>query len=673
MFASEPTSGYAHNEFAGTGGSLYYLRNTYIVQGSEKVWVEIRERTTNRVLETVTLKEGTDYQVDDIQGRIILNRPLAQFAASMSPTLIKDQPLDGNTVALQVDYEYLPDQLDSDNVTYGVRGQDWVTDHVGLGGTYVQEGRGGENYELKGVDATLRHGTGTYFRAEYARSEARQTTDGFFSDDGGLSFSALNSSILTDVSGEAVKLEARVNHAEVTQGRKAGQSAVWWKHRDAGVSVVRVDDGIETTEYGMESSWKTSEQLSLGVRAGVVDQDSVAENRTLTAQADYQTDSPLTLSGAASYVSEQPSAGARSEAALVATGVSYELGAGSDVYASAQATVARDNGYAANNLGTLGMNARISKQLSLNVEGSAGNRGEGIQLGADYASSATQSFYTNYIYSTDRTDGRTGTAVFGQRSQLGNGLQVFTENRFVSDEQQGSIGTVYGLDFMASKQWSLSALVQSSVPDDDINGLERKAVSLASRYQDEYVNFSNKLEYRKDSGSEDATQWLTANNLRYKVNPALTWLGRMNLSWTENHLSGVDDGRFAEVDLGYAWRPVENDRLNLLGKYTFLYDLNSAGQLDAATDERSHILSLEGIYDLNRRWETGAKLAWKRGEVRAGRDNGQWYRTVKQLAVLRGRYHLARKWDGLAEYRWLNVREADELREGALLGIERHI
>ena len=116
-----------------------------------------------------------------------------------------------------------------------------------------------------------------------------------------------------------------------------------------------------------------------------------------------------------------------------------------------------------------------------------------------------------------------------------------------------------------------------------------------------------------------------------------------------------------------------NDRLNLLGKYTWLYDLDSAGQQDAGTDERSHILSLEGIYDLNRRWEAGAKLAWKRGEVREARDSGQWFRTVKQLAVLRGRYHLNRRWDGLAEYRWLNVEETDELRKGALLGIERHI
>ncbi|MDH3900078.1 MAG: OmpA family protein, partial [Gammaproteobacteria bacterium] len=69
-FGSEPNTSFAHNEFIGTGGSLYYLRNTDVVQGSEKAWVEIRERDTNRVLENITLERGRDYEMDEIQGRL---------------------------------------------------------------------------------------------------------------------------------------------------------------------------------------------------------------------------------------------------------------------------------------------------------------------------------------------------------------------------------------------------------------------------------------------------------------------------------------------------------------------------------------------------------------------------------------------------------------------------
>ena len=87
---------------------------------------------------------------------------------------------------LMMGYEYLPDEFDSDKMTYGVRGKDWLTDQLGLGGTYVHEDRNGTNYQLKGADVTLRHGAETYIKAEYARSDARQTAIDFSSDNGGL-------------------------------------------------------------------------------------------------------------------------------------------------------------------------------------------------------------------------------------------------------------------------------------------------------------------------------------------------------------------------------------------------------------------------------------------------------------------------------------------------------
>lgn len=72
-------------------------------------------------------------------------------------------------------------------------------------------------------------------------------------------------------------------------------------------------------------------------------------------------------------------------------------------------------------------------------------------------------------------------------------------------------------------------------------------------------------------------------------------------------------------------------------------------------------------------WPAGSKLAWKRGEMHQGRDEGEWFRIQKQLAVFRGRYHLNRLWDGVAEYRILEVDEAKDTRQGVLLGIDRHV
>ena len=43
------------------------------------------------------------------------------------------------------------------------------------------------------------------------------------------------------------------------------------------------------------------------------------------------------------------------------------------------------------------------------------------------------------------------------------------------------------------------------------------------------------------------------------------------------------------------------------------------------------------------------------------------------FAAARARYHLTNEWDGLMEYRWLNVDETQDSRQGALAGIYRQI
>jgi hypothetical protein len=82
---------------------------------------------------------------------------------------------------------------------------------------------------------------------------------------------------------------------------------------------------------------------------------------------------------------------------------------------------------------------------------------------------------------------------------------------------------------------------------------------------------------------------------------------------------------------------------------------------------------LEGLYDIGRSWQIGAKLAAKSGEMRADRDAGAWTRTRVSLAVARLRYSLNERWDGIAEYRVLRVREAEDARSGALLGVSRRL
>ncbi|MCW5579864.1 MAG: hypothetical protein KIS72_00760, partial [Luteimonas sp.] len=138
-FASEAQTAPGHSEFIGTGGSLYYLRHTDLLPGSDRVVLEIRDHTTGRVEQRVELLRGADYEVDELQGRILLSRPLAQITRQNIPTLTRDAPLDGFEQRLIVDYEWVPNDFDADEVTAGVRAKHWFGDHVGVGVTWVDE------------------------------------------------------------------------------------------------------------------------------------------------------------------------------------------------------------------------------------------------------------------------------------------------------------------------------------------------------------------------------------------------------------------------------------------------------------------------------------------------------------------------------------------------------
>jgi hypothetical protein len=181
-----------------------------------------------------------------------------------------------------------------------------------------------------------------------------------------------------------------------------------------------------------------------------------------------------------------------------------------------------------------------------------------------------------------------------------------------------------------------------------------------------------KGELRDDEGAVDRRQWLTTNRLDVDVASGWTVLTKVSFSHTDDRQAQLANAQFVESGIGLAYRPVQTNRMNLLGRYTFLYDL-PASAASGRTDERSHVLSLEAGYDVTRRWELGGRYALKRQEVRTGRDAGTWLLSRPNLGIVRARYHLGGAVDAVGEYRWLWNQQAGDQRNGALLALYRYL
>ncbi len=669
VFGSEAQSAYAHNEFEGTGGSLYYLKHRDILQGSEKIWVEVIERNSERVAEKIELLRGQDYEIDEIQGRIILTRPLSPYSKMSGPSIIKDNPLDGNRVILKVDYEYLPDDFQANQATYGARAKQWIGDFLAVGATYGHEGRSSGDYEVKGVDVTLRGGKNTYIKAEYATSESLQSNGASFSSmDGGLSFSNIeNPSLKND--GNAYGVEAKVSLSDYKAVKNDTSASLWYKKREEGFSNARLGSSDEVTDYGLEATTYLSDFIKVTARGSVLERD-INKDTVASLEADA-TLGDFVIGAEVRHVEQEVASILKGKGTLTGLKLKYNINSYFDIYAAAQTSIEAEGTYHDNNLYTLGTDIHLGK-LTLNAEASTGDRGDSILLGADYGISENYSVYSNYILSTDSTEGKRNIFTMGQRSKITDALSVFSEHQFSHSDKMAGVGNSFGIDYAFTKEL-LANLTYNKVNYDDVSQRDRDALSGSLHYSDRDVTASTKLEYREDKGTNlDEKQYLTTNRLSYKVNPSWRVMAKLNYSKTTDELNDRKEATFTEAGVGFAYRPVENARFNLIGKYTYLYDLSTLDQIESTPDERSHILSAEMSYQLSSKWSFGSKLGAKLYGIRAQRDSGEWYESNLYLGALRANYHLIKSWDAMLEGHILSA-EDDGIKKGFLVGIYKHV
>jgi hypothetical protein len=129
---------------------------------------------------------------------------------------------------------------------------------------------------------------------------------------------------------------------------------------------------------------------------------------------------------------------------------------------------------------------------------------------------------------------------------------------------------------------------------------------------------------------------------------------------------------------GLAFRPVHNERLNALLRFSYFEDLGPAGQITGSglvesPKQISKIASIDVNYDINEWLTLGGKYGYRGGKVSLGRASDVFVKSDAHLAVIRADFHVNKKWDVMAEGRGLWVTAADDKRFGALGAIYRHL
>lgn len=681
-FAAEPGTAAAREEFRGTGGSLYFLKNQDITQGSERVRIEVRDKDSGLVLYSQDLVAGIDYDVNALQGRIILNQPLSSTADG-SLLVRSGGSLSGNALYLVVGYEYSPGLDKLDDMAVGGRVAWWANDQVRVGFTgSQQEQTGSETQELAGVDLLLRQSEGTWLKMESAQSSG-DGLEQLSSFDGGFGFSS--SAVGTLSKARAERLEGAFALRDLGADSD-GRGNFYIEQRDAGFSAPGRLTNRDTQQAGVSLTTPVAEKTDVIVKADEIDERGGLLRRSAEVALAHELDEHWLLSAGLRSENQETMFGlneGRRDDLLVQA--EYREEDDWSLYGFTQGTLARSGDRLANNRAGVGGSYRVNERTSLLGEVSDGNLGVGGKAGVNYDMSDRTNMYLNYQLDNDRTDnglaGRTGQFVTGARSRWTDSVSVYAEQRHQSATDQSGLIQAYGLDFAPDDRWSYGLTTEfGTLNSETENELKRRALGGKIGYSHQAIRYAGALEYREDKTAlETRSVWLMRNNLSYKLNPDWRFIGKLDFSVGDSSRGDFFDGNFVEGSLGYAYRPVLNDKLNLLTKYTYLSDLAPPEQVNGSTgrtidySQRSHVFAVDAIYDLTERWSIGGKYAYRLSELRMSRDDSaDWFDSRGQLAAVRVDWHVTRKWDVMAELRRRDEFTAEDSRTGALVGVYRH-
>jgi outer membrane protein OmpA-like peptidoglycan-associated protein len=570
-FWAEPGTLDSRQEFRGTGGSLYYLQYQDISVGSEQIWVQVRDRDSGLVLSVTQLVPAQDYDINYMQGSILLHSPLP--ATANAQMLVQSGSLSGDPVYLVVTYEYVPDFASVSSLSVGGHADQWFGDHLELGVSDFHQGDPGEEQDLRGVNGTYRYKAGTYIKSEYAYSDGAGSPM-LTSVTGGLSFNPVTTN---GSPASAERVETAVDLSEVTESMK-GRISAYYQDREAnfsgpgqltpgmavhqdGASVSVPLDAATQVAGKLDSAAAGTQSITsgeLGVEHKLDDHWRVAVGARVDDRENVIPDASPTLSengrrtDVAVTVGYQPSPGAvapvggsvlsasratdkaADSGSLPVAGPAAAAASASvarrppwDVYGFVQDTVQHTETQPENDRAGVGGTYQISDAARVGAEASDGGLGFGGKVSTDYRIDDRSNVYLNYTLAADQpdalNDGREGTLTTGTRYRYNDATSLYGEERMQTGSGSDNLTRVYGVDFTPNKQWTYGLKFEHGTISDPLAGdILMTAVSATIQYSKDRIKYGGALEYRNDDVTVGSLSPTTESGVTAATTPSLS-------------------------------------------------------------------------------------------------------------------------------------------------------
>ena len=620
-------------EIRGAGMSgPYSLPSGNGIKGSEQVELLVRDRNQPGViLKSTPLTRFSDYEFEIFSGRLMFRAPVPSVDSN------------GNPVSIRVTYE-----IDGNGQRYATGGADVVVkvgDKVEVGASAAKDNNPQSAYRLAGVMASAEPIDGLRLKAEIAQSKGVPSAGTY-----GLAGNVNDK-------GSAARVEAGYQQDGLSVQAHAAKSQTGFHNPNSPIADGRAEAGVRVAV-------QANQQLTLGADLRHTEQEAtatVAKSKADSVEltADYLVQPNWSVGGGLRHARQDTASlnqlGSNCSYSLYSGGIAGYDGFnnagfglnpnGSDsVYNGLGTTACGAGPYtpagAGSSISNSGLFVRskydINEKFSVFGEASrdkvsGGGASTLYAIGGEYRPYDMTRLYVRhergYAFSGLNNQGvgdKTNLTTFGVDTEYMRDGHLFSEYRLRDAsngrEVQHAVGlrngfnVAEGLRLLTNAEvvnTKSSAVVDASGTPTTLPANTTKALGLGLEYTpNKTFKSSGRIEWRDDNL---ATNYLTTLGVAAKVNQDWSVMAREYSSIV--HYDAGGNTQQNRLQIGSAYRPVDNNRFDALGMVELRNERNNAGAAAtvAVVPKRNvGIMSMHMNYHPTRPWWLSGRMAYKR-------------------------------------------------------------
>lgn len=632
LFATVTDRKVVQKEIRGEGISgFYFLGNSNVVQGSEKVRIEVRDRLHSEVvLNRLDKTRINDYEIDYEQGTLFFKQPVPSIDNS------------GNPVWIIVAYE-AQDGLPN-NYVVGGQGEKELLKGFTVGATAVTEQKDPKNYTLLGLNTGYTIGSSLRAAGQIAQGQDNSGRGAAWNVE-------LGGSPVDQLSLKSYMRKVEANFVNPTVGAGGlsdGLGGVSTKRYGIGGTYEGFADTKLGTEYYHTAQQSASSDVTTNSVSGSIERTfaNIISTSLRVEKAQYENITSDSLPSDKRQSTLLDGKATVKASNRISVNGEYEQNLSTSDKEAIQPSV-----------GTIGIDYRVIDPVTLTVQqkiykGAGSSTVVGVSSSVGFGTTVTGKY-------------EIGNGISGRRNQASIGLKNTTKltddltSELLYEKTRNLNHNVLetatpdhdafsvGLEYLPKNPYK--ATIKGEIANDAQSKKQNLMFGGDLRIARDFT-LIEKLSYYQEVRSQSASMATGFAGGTLTADP-LNQLG-----------TALSDGTLKKFHntIGLAYRPVSWDWLNAIGKFEQKMEYN--GMVSPQTDYNASIISLHTFVEPFRRVELGIKYAMKLANQTA---YGLSATTLTDFYLLHAEYDLNwHDFDVAGEYRILRVREANDQQIG---------